>query len=53
MAEIFDLEKYAKTADRAESASFGHLFGDLPDRFVSWVILNQFSELFSAVGFIL
>ena len=54
--------KYAKTADRAESASFWHLLrnsishnsaGGLPDRPVSWVILNKFSEVLSAVGFIL
>ena len=54
--------KYAKTADRAESASFWHFFGEiqyaitqrgLSDWLDSWVILNQFLELFSAVGFIL
>ena len=41
VAEIFDLENTPK------------LLRDLQDRLVSWVILNQFSEIFSAVGFIL
>ena len=30
-----------------------YLSEDLPDPLDSWVILNQFLELFSAVGFIL
>ena len=61
MAKIFDLENTPKLLTEPNQHLFDifakfdmpYLSEDLPDGLVSWVILDQFLELFSAVGFIL
>ena len=61
MAKIFDLENTPKLLTEPNQHLFDifakfdmpYLRDVYPDRLVSWVILNQFLELFSAVGFTL
>ena len=62
MAKIFDLGNTPKVLTEPNQHLFDiflakfnilYLSEELPNRLVSWVIFNQFLELFSAVGFIL